>query len=525
MIVITSAASIEPEFRAEFGALPPCMLPLGNRRLYQHQLAVLGRAFPGEPVCLSLPEGFVLSGFDQRRLREAGVSLVAVPEGLSLAESLAFVVNSVGHYEQPLRVLHGDTLIEDIPAGEDLVSVSTTRDDYRWEVEVRDDHEETVWSGYFAFADIRLLMRSLVRSRRDFVRAVRDYDASRPLRRAPVLRWHDLGHINTYHASRARMTTERAFNRLSIGEGVVVKSGEPAAKIRAEAQWFRRAPPAVRRYCPQLLEERDEDGRPSYVLEYLHLTPLNELFVHARNPPFFWDRVFGRIGAFLATCARAAEPAATAPGFAGRLAGEFRALVEDKTLARLAAFAAGPGGIALDRPLSLNGSALPPLREIAADCMRRALAVPVAPGVLHGDLCLSNILFDGRAGDIKVVDPRGVDATGELSLYGNLCYDLAKLLHSVVGLYDFIIAGAFTLERPAPAEFRLHIDVDPRIESIQALLLNRRFLSPGVDPASLLPLTVLLFLSMLPLHADDPGRQAALLANGLRLYGLCATSG
>jgi hypothetical protein len=29
---------------------------------------------------------------------------------------------------------------------------------------------------------------------------------------------------------------------------------------------------------------------------------------------------------------------------------------------------------------------------------------------------------------------------------------------------------------------------------------------------------VLLFLSMLPLHADDPRRQQALMANGIRLY-------
>jgi hypothetical protein len=28
----------------------------------------------------------------------------------------------------------------------------------------------------------------------------------------------------------------------------------------------------------------------------------------------------------------------------------------------------------------------------------------------------------------------------------------------------------------------------------------------------------LLFLSMLPLHEDDPGRQAALLANAMRLF-------
>jgi hypothetical protein len=32
------------------------------------------------------------------------------------------------------------------------------------------------------------------------------------------------------------------------------------------------------------------------------------------------------------------------------------------------------------------------------------------------------------------------------------------------------------------------------------------------------PLVVLLFLSMLPLHSDNPARQAAFFANALRLY-------
>ena len=66
--------------------------------------------------------------------------------------------------------------------------------------------------------------------------------------------------------------------------------------------------------------------------------------------------------------------------------------------------------------------------------------------ISHGDLCFSNILFDTRVESIKCIDPRGITPKGEYSIYGDRRYDLAKLYHSVVGLYDFIIAGRYSLD-------------------------------------------------------------------------------
>ena len=40
----------------------------------------------------------------------------------------------------------------------------------------------------------------------------------------------------------------------------------------------------------------------------------------------------------------------------------------------------------------------------------------------------------------------------------------------------------------------------------------------GITGKDIMPLTVLPFLSMLPLHADRPDRQEAMLINASRLY-------
>ena len=61
--------------------------------------------------------------------------------------------------------------------------------------------------------------------------------------------------------------------------------------------------------------------------------------------------------------------------------------------------------------------------------------------VVHGDLCLSNILYDLRSRICKLLDPRG--SFGAAGIYGDPRYDVAKLYHSIYGLYDFIANDLF----------------------------------------------------------------------------------
>jgi hypothetical protein len=182
---------------------------------------------------------------------------------------------------------------------------------------------------------------------------------------------------------------------------------------------------------------------------------------------------------------------------------------------RLAAYA-GQAGIDLDAPWTLNGHAAPPLRAIAHEAAGALLSSEAAPSFLHGDFCFSNILFDFRAGRVKTIDPRGTDALGRPSRFGDLRYDLGKLAHSVLGLYDFIVAGFYLLQAEGcDLAFRV---LSERCLPVQRLFIHTPFAGRLPAQWQCYPVMVLLFLSMLPLHADDPRRQQALMANGIRLY-------
>lgn len=514
MIIITSAAYVDSELQSEFGRLPPAFLPVGNRRLFLRQFAVLHARFPGESIYLSLPESYAIPHRDVRALETEAVQVLRVPDGLSLADSVLFSINTIGRYDEGLRILHGDTLILDLPAGWDCLSVAESADDYNWHADPSPDAAARVWCGYFAFQSAGRLAKCLVAARGSFEKAVSAYDQACYLERIETENWSDFGHVNTFYRSRARITTQRAFNDLAIGDRRVRKTGRPAEKIKAEAGWFEALPSRLRVYAPQLLAHGavEPDGY-GYELEYMCMAPLNELYVHGRNSTAFWSRVFRHLAGWFAACQSAVPMGESERRMA---ADDSHGMLAEKTRIRMGAHASA-NGLSLSAPTRLNGRPLPSLAAILERCIDAAARVPLVPGVMHGDLCFSNILFDTRSDCIKVIDPRGLNFEGEPRLLGDLRYDLAKVSHSVLGLYDYIVADAFDIDEGTGLDFHLRIHADEDAAAIQKLFAGLPLLS-GMTARHVAPITVMLFLSMLPMHQDTPRRQRAMLANALRLF-------
>ena len=61
--------------------------------------------------------------------------------------------------------------------------------------------------------------------------------------------------------------------------------------------------------------------------------------------------------------------------------------------------------INLDEKTRYSRTDLPSLREIAKECIEATLALPEVPAITHEDLCFSNIMYDARSNNIKVIDP------------------------------------------------------------------------------------------------------------------------
>jgi hypothetical protein len=507
MILITSAAYISPELIAEFGKLPPTMLPLQNKRLFQHQLELFSNQ---EQIVISLPYDFVLTKRDELLFKESNIVIVKVPLQLSLGQSVVYVLNVIGTYQESLSILHGDTLFREIPEGTDLCVVSDEEINYSWSHSSGPDQSK-VYSGYFSFSNQSLLIKKITEHKYQFIDGVESYRKERQLREIDSDFWLDFGLVNSYYRSKSFLTTQRIFNDLAINRFSVRKSSNDKKKILAEAMWFKNSPKNLKPFLPSLWDFGEEENKSYYEIEYFYLNTLSDLYVFGNQPLFVWKNVLKACNLFVTTCLtnRSAEDV--------DLSSLNDKIYSKKTLTRLQTYAS-QANINLDDPWVINGVEVPSLNEIVIE-MNSAIPDPERKQlcIIHGDFCFSNILYNFKTQSIKVIDPRGLDIDGKETIYGDVRYDVAKLAHSVLGLYDYIVGGCFTYkENKNSIEFE--IQTEPHILEIQEYFRTQIFGEMNLDQLSTYPILVHLFLSMLPLHSDHPMRQKAMLANALKIY-------
>lgn len=162
MLLINSAAYVSAEFQAEVGVIPPCMLPIGNKKIIEIQVGWIRELFDKEKIILSLPKSYQLDINETNVLSELDVQARYVPDEFTLAEAILYVLNTeVCALDEEIRLLHGDTLIADIPNDQDVVTIARLPRAYHWQKERLETGEEVIWNGFFSFSDRLNFIKSL----------------------------------------------------------------------------------------------------------------------------------------------------------------------------------------------------------------------------------------------------------------------------------------------------------------------------------------------------------------------------
>lgn len=511
MQIITSAAYLSDDLKSEFGAIPPSFLPLQNKRLFHYQFAFTQQS--NDPVFLTLPQSFEIDAFDTNWIQASGVALIKVPDNLTLSDSVLFAIHSINKPSEMVMILHGDTLFETYPQEADRLYIAHAKDNYNWGnvgIDANNDTSE-VYAGLFFFSNQELLKNCLTSNSTDFIAAVELYAVKQPVTLIFADNWMDFGHANTYFRSKAGKTTERVFNNLAIDAYTVNKYSDDHIKMQAEANWFKNIPSRLKKYTPNLIAVH-EGEKVGYELDYLYLNTLAELYVFGQNDPFVWNNIFRSCELFIEDCLFVTDENNLVS-----LKQNYRQSLLNKTTERLQFFSKQIN-ISTELGWQFNHQPVPSLMAIAKDTAKW-ITEEGRVGYVHGDFCFSNILFDFRKQMIKVIDPRGIDFEKNITTYGDLRYDIAKLSHSVIGLYDYIIAGRFSLEIELEKQsISLDIYSNNIVQAIQAAFLKRNFIGIEIASKQNFALMIHLFLSMLPLHVDNKKRQFALMANVFRLY-------
>jgi hypothetical protein len=322
----------------------------------------------------------------------------------------------------------------------------------------------------------------------------------------------DLSNLSSFLAHFSGGFEARHFNRVDGDDLTVVKHSSDADKLEREYKFYGLLPEAMQRWFVQPYNfSRDEYGA-RYEMERLTIADMALIWIHGAIEPAEFGQFLETIFQFIKTRPSKAVDRDVYVATAGEL---YVKKVHD----RITDLAASPLGPTLDAYLGQGTgyadvadvvSAYQALFDAYSKRDRSAQSISV---IGHGDLCFSNILYDKVTRVMKFVDPKG--ASDEAQLWTDPLYDLAKLSHSVFGDYDLINNNLFVVEiggSLAPVLMSKGPDTSRLKAAFQGALEDA-----GYDIYGVRLREASLFLSMLPLHSDDPRKVLGFLLRAIEI--------
>ena len=332
-----------------------------------------------------------------------------------------------------------------------------------------------------------------------------------PLRAIAVGEWLDCGNPDKQAGSHVALLQKREFNELSIDRtlGTITKRSRLKAKFFDEINYLRLLPADLAVLFPRIVDFSLDWQSLHLKMEYYGYATLAEAFVYENLDPGVWERIFRHLFQILTTAfLKYSQPLG---------ADEMLDMYLRKTQRRMAEM---KGSAELEylknarEPVWINDRLCPSPAMVWPQVERdvRRLCESGIGCVIHGDLCFSNILYDPRSQICKFVDPRG--SFGGAGIVGDLRYDVAKLYHSVLGLYDFITNDLFHVSLDGN---RLTLDIRVRQQHQQVLARFESVFFPHFDRREILLITALILASIPALHYDQPRRQIAMYAKSMEI--------
>ena len=509
--LITSSQYIGEELEAEFGLIPPSFLPIGHECLYVEQARLI-RSWGIKNIYLSIPLGFDCTSFHLNQFKDLGIDVIYLSNDLSLGESVFSAVNAIKE-QGSLLIMHGDTLFSgSITTLESFVSADIAPPHYRWGSLQLTSHDTNslVLTGLFYFKDRYELLNALIENKYNFVNSIRFLLNGR-LTYKKINGWLDFGHLQTFFHSKNIVKINRNFNNLTFEKYKVIKSSK-SKKIISEAYWYENIPYYLRLYTSTYL---GRVGTNSYELANEALPTLHDLYIFSRLDTQTWQLIAESISNYLRVAYSGKELSIQNLDI---LEGNYLEFLIIKTENRLKEWSV-QDDVDLSHEWIINGKCLPSLNAIIEFCKNeiRQTNINFKHGVMHGDLCFTNIFYDSRSQLIRMIDPRGNIIDGEDSIYGFLQYDLAKINHSLHG-YDEILAGRFSFQAATKYDVDFSFHFDQYRSDAKEIFSKMSVYGEKINSPCIKLLTIMLFIGMTPLHSDNKKRQKAFIANAILLF-------
>ena len=449
------------------------------------------------------------------------IKLVQIGSHKNILSSLKYGLQKADE-KLPTRVILGDTYIpESINDETDVLYTSKkiTSSENWCLVERNDDRlyfidkeqkvsikDKEALIGYYAFSDTKYILKCSTQARlmlkKEISSALIMYQQKYKLNIKLTDDWFDLGHTSGLIKLKNIFFSARDFNSISVDTalGTLTKSSTKIQKLEDEAFWFNNLPEKLKILTPRFIGFTKDENKAELTQELYGYPSLQELYlsgeVNIEDWSYILEKLFELHKNFDKYTKEENEQA-------------LLWLYWDKTLRRIEELKRQKRywkHVFSEEKITINGVEYNGIKVLMKNIEEyaRNISKNVTQTVIHGDYCFSNILFDSSNYIFKLIDPRG-RLNADATIYGDSRYDIAKLRHSVCGLYDFIVQGLFRIsEKNQEFEYKILTTKD---YSVLEEIFDTLTVQNGYKSRDIKFIEGLLFLSMIPLHKDSFNRQ------------------
>ncbi len=315
----------------------------------------------------------------------------------------------------------------------------------------------------------------------------------------------DIGIIGNFIQCITGNFDSRYFNSLKGNSHILVKSSSNKEKIKAEYSFYHLLPENMKFWFVMPFDYTESETVASYTMERLHMTDLAIKWVHGSMDAAEFEELMDKYFFFFQSrhvkaCSKAEYEQVSKELYVDKVnnrIAELKKLPEYKKIEAL-----------LEASEDANLDALVSKYFELKDRIESKNKYQNQFVIGHGDPCFANALYNKSTKTLKFIDPKG--AMTEEELWTNPYYDIAKLSHSVCGRYDFFNNALFDIKIGTNFSYDLEIPFDP---SGYVEIFKRKVEENGFDYLTVRIYEASLFLSMLPLHIDNPHKVLGFILN------------
>ena len=315
----------------------------------------------------------------------------------------------------------------------------------------------------------------------------------------------DIGKIGNFIQCITGNFDSRYFNSLEGNEYTLVKSSTNKKKIKSEYMFYHLLPDDMKYWFVMPFNYQETNETASYTMERLHMTDLAIKWVHGSMDEVEFEELMDKYFFFF-KCRHTEECSKE------EYIEKANSLYRDKVNERIEDLKKLPEyqkiEILLNATKETNIDYLVEKYFNLKDKIEKKVHFSYQKAIGHGDPCFANALYNKSTKTLKFIDPKG--ALTEKELWTDPYYDIAKLSHSVCGRYDFFNNALFEIKINSSFTYDLDIPFD---NSRFKKIFRDKVEENGFNYWLVRIYEASLFLSMLPLHKDNPHKVFGFILN------------